>query len=246
MIEVEICLNADDLSLLKQNVQAARDGGAGRIELCAHMAQEGLTPEMQAMDVARQAFGQQGTLLVMVRPRAGDFCYDDNELAQMQRSIQQAADCGAGGVVLGCLRADATVDSAVLQTLTAQAHQLGLKVTFHRAFDAVADPDTALDSLLDCGVDNVLSAGTPWGSGQAVVSGLGQLHRLMERAQGQIELVVGGGVNRTNVAGILAALPLQMGPLSVHSYSSVLDHTGAGQARVSTDKVRQLVQACRP
>ncbi|ALS99784.1 copper homeostasis protein CutC [Lacimicrobium alkaliphilum] len=246
MIEVEICLDADDLTLLRQNVLAAKAGGARRIELCADMAQQGLTPDMQAMETACGIFAQPAGVVVMVRPRAGDFCYDQNELAQMQRSIQQAADCGAGGVVLGCLTASAEVDRAALQTLTEQAHQLGLKVTFHRAFDAVADPDRALECLLQCGVDRLLSAGTPWGSRQAVVSGLGQLHRLMERAKGRIELVVGGGVNSTNVPEILSTLPLHTGPLSVHSYSSVSDITGAGQARVNTDKVRQLVQACQP
>lgn len=246
MIDVEICLDADDLDLLRHNLQAVKEGGARRIELCADMAQQGLTPDSQAIRIARHILGAQAGVLVMIRPRAGDFYYDQNELTHMQRSIQQAADCGADGVVLGCLEPGGGVDGAALHALTEQAHKLALKVTFHRAFDAVANTDKALDCLLECGVDRLLTAGTPWGSGQTVVSDLSQLHRVMERAKGRIELVVGGGVNRTNVAEILATLPLHSGPVSVHSYSSVLDDADAGQARVNTDSVRRLVQACQP
>lgn len=51
-------------------------------------------------------------LHVMVRPRAGDFCYSDLELEVMRRDIQIARDLGADGVVFGVLHPDRTVDLA--------------------------------------------------------------------------------------------------------------------------------------
>ena len=91
---------------MRAAVTAAYHGGAERIELCSAMHLDGLTPDPQHIRIARDAFRDRPGLLVMVRPRAGDFCFSPDEVGQMVSQIELAQQCGADGVVLGVLRAD--------------------------------------------------------------------------------------------------------------------------------------------
>ncbi len=240
MTQLEICINADDLQQLDTNVDAALQGGASRIELCADMQQQGMTPTVLAMQKARQAFATVPGLLVMVRFRSDDQIQTKPELAAMQQAISQAADSGANGVVFGLLNAQRCLDLTSLELLVSLAKKLGLQVTFHRAFDAIADQQQALDQLIDVGVDRVLSAGTLWGSDLGVMHGLERLQQLKIQAAGRIELVVGGGINLGNLAKVVDSLKPADKFWSVHSYSAVLS-----QGRVDPQKVAAMVRLCR-
>lgn len=239
MTQLEICINADDLHSLEANVAAALQGGASRIELCADMQQQGMTPTVLAMQKARQAFATAPGLLVMVRFRSDDQIQTKPELAAMQQAISQAADSGANGVVFGLLNAQRCLDLTSLELLVSLAKKLGLQVTFHRAFDAIADQQQALDQLIDVGVDRVLSAGTLWGSDLGVMHGLERLQQLKIQAAGRIELVVGGGINLGNLAKVVDSLKPADKFWSVHSYSAVLS-----QGRVDPQKVAAMLRLC--
>lgn len=222
MIALEVCIDADDLLALPADVAAAKAGGASRIELCGQMQHQGLTPSDAAMGIAREAFADVPGLLVMIRPRAGDFCYSASELTQMQDSIYRAAGQGADGIVLGVLDSHNRMDIKALSPLLALAQHLSLQVTFHRAFDAIENQFEALEQLIDLGVSRVLTAGTPWESGLGVIEGLPRLSALLTRAAGRIELVAGGGVGPDNVAHILSELG-GSSHWSLHTYSAVLE-----------------------
>ena len=237
MIGVEICIASDGVQPVQAAAAAALAGGASRIELCSAMHLDGLTPTAGQMKAARQAFDRPG-LMVMVRPRSGDFCYSAAEVAQMDQAIATAAQAGADGVVFGLLQADGQVDQQSVRKLVGISHQAGLSVTFHRAFDAAADQHVALAALIECGVDRVLTSGTSWGSGAPATAGIEQLTTLLELAEGQIELIVGGGVHRGNVAAILQKLPLTGNRVSVHAFSG-----GQEDGRTTADAVARLVQA---
>lgn len=239
MIALEVCIDADDLLALPADVAAAKAGGAVRIELCGHMQHQGLTLSYAAMGIAREAFTAVPGLLVMIRPRAGDFCYSASELAQMQDDLYRAAGQGANGVVLGALDSHNQLDIKALSPLLALAQHLSLEVTFHRAFDAIENPFAALEQLIDLGVSRVLSAGTPWGSGLGVLDGLPRLATLLTQAAGRIELVAGGGVGPDNVVQILRELGVNQGPWSLHSYSAVLDAPSANSDKVCSGRVSQ-------
>jgi copper homeostasis protein len=240
MTQLEICINADDLHSLEANVAAALQGGASRIELCADMQQQGMTPTMLAMQKARQAFATASGLLVMVRFRSDDQIQTKADLASMQLAITQAADAGANGVVLGLLNQQRGLDLPSLDLLVSQAKKLGLQVTFHRAFDAIEHQHQALEQLIERGIDRVLSAGTLWGSDLGVTHGLERLEQLKTQAAGRIELVVGGGVNLGNLAKIVDSLKAADHFWSVHSYSAVLS-----QGRVDPQKVAAMVRLCQ-
>ena len=239
-LPVEICIDARDDSTVRATVAAAYSGGAQRIELCSAMHLDGLTPDPRHISIARDAFRDRPGLLVMVRPRAGDFCFSRDEVEQMMTRIELARQCGADGVVLGVLRPDDNrVAHEPMRRLLAAARNHGLAVTCHRAFDAAPDRDEALDTLIDLGVDRVLTSGVPWGQAGSAVDGLPQLLRTIERAAGRIEVVIGGGVNLRNVATLAAALPATA-RTSLHAYS------GAQQGGVTTtEAVRALIDAIR-
>lgn len=239
MISIEICIEASDAAAVEQAVSAAYRGGAATIELCAAMHLDGLTPSQDCIAAARRAFESRPGLMVMIRPRAGDFCYSPAELALMLEQIDAAAAGGADGVVFGVLReADQRLDLAANQRLLAAAVGHGLKVTMHRAFDATPDPDATLDALIDLGFDRVLTSGLPWGQRGTALDGAERLAQTLGRAQDRIEVVLGGGISPANVGPLLARLPLHAGRVSVHAYSGAQIN-----GRTTIEAVRLLLEA---
>ena len=182
-------------------VVTAQDHGADRVELCASLSEGGLTPSLGvirgALAVARVP------VHVMLRPRGGDFLYSESEYASMLADLHFMRGAGVPGVVLGCLTPDAQIDVPRLRELVAAAGEMS--VTFHRALDLVTDPFHALEELIACGVDRVLT------SGQQPTALLGQacLSRLVGQAGERIVILGCGGVRPANVAALLQAVPLR-------------------------------------
>lgn len=220
MISIEACIHCDARDSMIQSVRAAHSGGAARIELCADMSVNGLTPSDEFISAARQYFTRPG-LLVMIRPRAGNFCYDQIDLQKIRSQIEMAADCGADGIVLGILQQDYKIDLAALKLLIDLAKNQKLKVTFHRAFDATPNKIDALEKLIELGIDRVLTSGTKWGDGRSAIEGVQQIIEFIKRARDQIEIVIGGGVAPENAEEIVAALPTQFSRVSLHAYSGI-------------------------
>jgi len=232
MVNVEVCIAADELTTMQRDVKAAHAGGAATIELCSRMDVGGMTPEPAFIKAAKEAFPRPGAM-VMVRPRPGGFEYSLDDLLTMQRQIHMAANAGADGVVLGVLTADHSLAQEPLTELVQLARSLGLRISMHRAFDDAHDPAQALEAVIDLGFDRILTAGTPYQQDLPAVNGLPQLHALMRQADGRIEIVIGGGVNPENAGIILADAP--PGKLAVHAFSGV-----QVDGVVSVERVRAL------
>lgn len=236
-IWVEVCINCTTVTAVRRNVAAAFRGGADTVELCSHMEFDGLTPDREHIVAARTAFGDRPGLMVMIRPRGGDFCYSPAELRVITEQMVTAVDAGADGVVFGMLRGTSLARAEMAQ-LTGLAHGLGLTVACHRAFDAVTDWASALEELIQMGVDRVLTSGTPWDSSLPAAAGVTKLAALIRQADNRLEIVIGGSLKSDNVPALLAQLPMAVGQVAVHAFSGVLD----GDA-VSEMKVARLVQA---
>ncbi len=252
MISLEICIDANTATNTRLDVQMAYIGGAATVELCTDLAVQGLTPSLEMIAVARAAFGQRRGVMVMIRPRAGDFVYSPTEVALMREQIGMAAHAGADGVVFGLLTPQAyacgtyAIDLPHLTMLTAYAKNLGLKVTFHRAFDELpiqTQPHALLDQLIDVGIDRVLTCGAALASGKRAVECGAWLADLIDYAQGRIEVVIAGGVAAATVPTLLVQLPTEASaPLAarfgLHSHSGVIDPF---TQRVSLAKVQQIM-----
>ncbi len=186
---LEICV--EDLAAAKRAVAA----GADRLELCLDLAAGGLTPPRELVVAARAATDV--PLHVLVRPRAGDFAFDETECRRMKTAVDAAYEAGADGVVLGVLRPDGRVGRERLARLLDRAHPMS--VTFHRAMDEVPDPLEALETLVELGVDRVLTSG----GAPSVPEGLDVLAELVRAAGDRLVVLPGGGVRSADAARIL-------------------------------------------
>ena len=178
-------------------VRAAKAAGADRVELCADLLEGGITPSRGMIHQAKTIEGI--GLNVMIRPRGGDFLFDDDEFATMRSDIETAKAEGADGVVIGLLRATGEIDLARTRELIALARPL--PVTFHRAFDMTPEPFEALEALIELGADRVLTSGQE----ASVLEGLPLIVELIERGGDRIVIMPGGGITERNLDRILAA-----------------------------------------
>jgi copper homeostasis protein len=143
----------------------------------------------------------------MLRPRAGDFVYTRDELDAMERELAWIRASGARGVVLGALTSGGAIDVASTTRLVAGARPLA--VTFHRAFDETRDLGLALDTLIELGIERVLTSG----GAASAWEGRETLRALVRRAAGRIVVMPGGGVRSPNAAQILD----DTGAIELHS-----------------------------
>jgi copper homeostasis protein len=197
---LEICVDSVESAL------RAQEGGAARVELNDNMLMGGTTPSLGTIQVARKYLTIE--LLVMIRPRGGDFCYSDLELEVMERDLAAAQEAGADGVVFGVLRPDGTVDLPRMERLMAQAAPL--PVTFHRAFDVCADPFRALEELVALGVRRILTSG----QAPTVLEGRHLLRELIARAAGRLTILPGGGITEDNADLVVR----ELGVDELHAY----------------------------
>lgn len=177
-----------------ESAVAAGNGGARRVELCAALLEGGLTPSAGAIALAREKL--RIGLHVIIRPRGGDFLYTDDEHAVMLRDIDAVQKAGADGVVIGVLDAEAQVDEARTRKLV--EHARPMSVTFHRAFDMTRDPLVALETLVNIGVDRILTSGQE----ESAMAGLELLRDLVKRAGDRIIIMPAGNIHESNVEKI--------------------------------------------
>ena len=187
----EFC--AENVTLLEKAMQA----GARRIELCDNLAVGGTTPSYGVTKAAVElAANYDTTIMTMIRPRGGDFVYNDVEIAIMLEDIRLTAQAGSQGVVFGALTADKNLDKANLEKLIAASK--GMEIVFHMAFDELSDEDQleAIDWLSQAGVTRILTrAGV---SGDSLEKRFAHYHKILEHAKGKIEILPGGGIDLDN------------------------------------------------
>jgi copper homeostasis protein len=180
-----------------EGCRAAEAGGAHRVELCAGLVEGGTTPSLGTIE--RALASTRSPLVVLLRPRAGDFLYDVEEYAILRRDLEIAKVAGASGVVLGMLDVEGAVDVERTREVLALARPMQL--TFHRAFDLSRDLVASLETLIDLGVDRVLTSG----GARSAPEGAETLARLVERAGSRITILAGGGVRPENAAALVRA-----------------------------------------
>lgn len=170
----------------------AQQYGADRVELCDNMKEGGTTPDFEMARKARAELTIQ--LNVMISPRGGDFVYNDNEFEQMKAEILQFKKIKVDGFVFGILNADNSFDEKRNKELVELAHPI--PCTFHRAFDVISNVYQSLESVIECGFKTVLTSG----QGKNVMEGIEVLKLLVERANGRIVIMPGGGLRSSAIA----------------------------------------------
>lgn len=180
-----------------QDVVAADRGGADRVELNSALYLGGLTPSFASFKLAKE--NTDISIVCMVRPRAAGFHYNEFEVESMFQDAEVFLKHDADGIAFGFLHQDRSIDIDLTTKMVELIHSYGKEAVFHRAFDLVDDQCAALEQLIACGVDRVLTSG-----GRTTCSlGIDNLTNLHKQAQNRIELLMGSGIKVANVLSLM-------------------------------------------
>lgn len=227
-MEFEICTESFEVA------QKASAYKIKRIELCSALDLGGLSPSygllmkcLSLKDIEIHA---------MIRPRAGDFIYNDDELEMMLDEIKLYAESGVKGVVFGCLDEEKVLDMNALEYLAANSKSLGLETTFHRAFDFIDKPAKALEILIDFGFTRILTSGGM----DTAIEGIDNIQQLVLQSEGRIEIMAGSGVNKSN-ALIIAEAGVDALHFSAHKWTGIDEKNMGMKTIVNEAKIRNIL-----
>ncbi|MTD41594.1 copper homeostasis protein CutC [Erwinia sp. CPCC 100877] len=187
------------------DIPKAIRNGANRIELCDNLAVGGTTPSTGVIEEVIAYTNEQSVpVMTIIRPRGGDFVYNDIELKIMHTDLIEAKKIGTDGVVLGCLTKDNWLDEEALELLIETAE--GLQITFHMAFDELSKENQfkAIDWLAEHDVHRILTHGGPAGS--PIEENFDHLKELIQYADKRLIILPGGGISSKNADTVLNAL----------------------------------------
>lgn len=174
----------------------AEAAGADRLELCENYANGGTTPSYGYMKLIREKISI--PVFPMIRPRSGDYFHSDDEFNIIKKDVLLCKELGFEGVVFGLLNQDGSIDINKTKELVALAYPL--EVTFHRAFDRCNEPFKALEDLITCGCQRILTSGQY----PTVMEGKEVIKKLIEQADDRITIMPGSGLKSNNVSELKA------------------------------------------
>ncbi len=173
----------------------AEKGGADRLELCANLIIGGTSPSLALFHRVKENTSIK--INVLLRPRFGDFLYSDYEFHILKDEVKMFRAAGADGIVIGCLKADGTLDINRMEELIKEAGNMC--ITLHRAFDMTSDPFEALEQARQLGVDTILTSGQK----NSAIEGKKLIQKLIEKAGEDLDILIGSGVNAEVIQSLL-------------------------------------------
>jgi copper homeostasis protein len=173
----------------------AERAGAKRVELCENPADGGTTPSYGTIKQTREKIGI--ALYPIIRPRGGNFFYDEDEFAIIKQDILICKQLGCDGISTGVHLQNGEIDTERFKRIVEWAYPMG--VTCHRVFDATPDPFKALEEIIDCGCERILTSGQK----SAAPEGIDILAQLVQRAGGRIIIMPGAGVRSSNIETLI-------------------------------------------
>ena len=174
-----------------QSAIIAEKAGAARVELCDNPVEGGTTPSYGAIRQTRETISI--LLYPIIRPRAGNYLYDEHEFAIMKKDIAVCKELGCNGISIGVQKINGEIDTERLKQIVALAYPMG--VTCNRAFDVTPDPFRALEDLISAGCERVLTSGQK----SAAPDAANMLYQLVQQAGERIIIMPGAGINSGNI-----------------------------------------------
>jgi copper homeostasis protein len=194
-----------------QGAVAAAAAGAHRLELCCALGEGGLTPSVGLVQAVKAVVSL--PVVAMLRPRGGDFLFDDSEFDVLLRDVAALRTAGADELITGMLTADGDFDRARMAAIVQAAAPL--PVACHRAFDCARAPTAALEQLTELGVARVLTSGQR----RTALAGAPTIATLVALAGSRITVLAGGGVRAANVRALVAQTGVREVHLSATAWS---------------------------
>lgn len=177
-----------------ESALVAAKSNADRIEFCADAHLGGTTPKKE--DIETLISNSDKELMIMIRPRGGDFNYTDDEFELMKNDILTLNSLNIDGFVFGILKENNEIDLERNQILVDLSKPL--KCAFHRAFDRTSDLENSLEQVINLGFKTILTSGLS----SNVNEGKHNLKKLVELAGNRIEIMPGGGLRSSNLKEI--------------------------------------------
>lgn len=188
-ITLEVC------SFNIQSSVIAEKAGAARVELCDNPVEGGTTPSYGTIKQTRDKIAI--ALYPIIRPRGGNFLYDEEEWAIIKHDILLCKQLNCDGISTGVQLQNGEIDTERLQRIVEWAYPMG--VTCHRVFDRTPDPFTALEQIIDCGCERILTSGQH----ASAPEGVAVLAKLVQQANGRITIMPGAGVRSGNIEQLI-------------------------------------------
>lgn len=199
MLLKEACLeNFTDVAKVITN-------GAKRLELCDNLGVGGTTVSKGVLaETCLYAHTKDIPVIALIRPRGGDYVYNDIEVKIMEADIFEAQALGVDGISIGALTKDNKLDIEVLDQLIAASG--GMQLVLHMAFDELdfAEQKKAIDWAVDRGFERILTHGGPLSL--PITDTLAHLKELIAYAAGRITILPGGGITAQNCEQIAQEL----------------------------------------
>ena len=188
---VEICCGSYEDAL------NAYKGGANRIELNSGLHLGGLTPSLGTLKLTKK--NTQLKVITMIRPRGAGFCYSDADFEVMKEDALLMMQNGADGIAFGCLDKSGNIHYEQTKQLIEIVKKFDGEVVFHRAFDCVSHPFEAIETLIELGVDRILTSGLE----AKAMDGMKIISELQSKYGKKIEILAGSGINASNAKEIM-------------------------------------------
>ena len=178
-----------------QSAIIAEKVGAARVELCDNPVEGGTTPSYGTIRQTREKISI--LLYPLIRPRSGNYLYDANEMAIIKHDIRMCKELGCNGISIGVQKINGEIDIDKFKQIVEWAYPMG--VTCNRAFDVTPDPSLALENLIDCGCERVLTSGQKTAAPDAAII----LKKLVQQARERIIIMPGAGIKSSNIKKLI-------------------------------------------
>lgn len=188
---LEVCVASVDEAVDAENA------GADRLELNSGLQLGGLTPSPATLiEVVNKC---SIPVIAMARPRPGGFSYSRSDWKSLVADAHWMAEQGASGIAFGCLTPDREVDEKrVAEVRRRFSH---MELVYHRAFDLVDDWRSAIECLIEQGIDRVMTSG----SAARVPDGVDRISEVVAFCQNRIGVIPAGGVTPCNLKEVVQA-----------------------------------------
>jgi copper homeostasis protein len=168
--------------------------GADRVELCENLRVGGTTPSAGTITISKKIL--KIPVMVLIRPRSGNFNYSANEIEIMKLDIELCKKIGVQGIVIGALTKENSIDINLTNEFVKLARPL--KVTFHKAIDFTADVIEEFKSLMKTDVDSVLTSG----GAETAFDGKEIINEMVRISNGKIKIITAGKVAHSDLPAL--------------------------------------------
>ena len=223
--KIEICIgNVEDAII-------ASKYPIDRIELNSALELGGLTPSLETLKAVKA--GCTTPVCSMVRPRGGDFIYNELEFETMLKDAENLMKAGSDGIVFGFTNKDRTIDVEKTRKMVELIHSYNREAVFHKAFDVIESQEEGIKILIDLKVDRILTSGKA--AYDNILEGCSRINDLNKRYGDKIQLLPGGGVRVHNIKDVVNTCKTHQ----VHM-TSKKQHEG-GYLMLDTEQLEQLL-----